>query len=291
MKKKRLKKWQIVLGVILLLLLISLIGNIGKITGNGTVELPQGTYSGELVRSVPSGVGELVFSTGETYSGDWDKGVPDGNGALYYPGIGTYEGEFKAGKRSGEGSFIWDNGDTYRGGWEDDHISGEGVLERSNGTVIKGEFKTGVFVNGTYRCKTEEGKFTFYYEDKKRTNTVDVSLVSGTTYSGEYAGGEISGKGAMTYPGIGTYEGDFQAGLKQGEGVFTWSDGARYEGMWANDKMDGAGTYYYDAGTTHRLSGQFEDNLPTGDCGYVDRNGRSYITTWETGLCTKVVAR
>lgn len=95
---------------------LSVIFNRGKISG---------VYSGDVIDSVPNGIGKFEFV------GD------DGLGYIY-------NGEFKDGVIAGQGILIDENGKKYEGAFVNGELSGQGIVSNSAGKVIE----SGKFVNG-----------------------------------------------------------------------------------------------------------------------------------------------
>jgi hypothetical protein len=62
-------------------------------------------------------------------------------------------------------------------------------------------------------------------------------MADGFTYTGEWRGGEIDGKGVATYANGDVYEGMFKAGKRQGEGVIRYASGQTAEGKWENGAL------------------------------------------------------
>ena len=59
-----------------------------------TLTLDEGTYTGQVKRSRPHGVGKMTYDNGDMYEGEWEKGVRQGTGKMIYANGETYEGEF-----------------------------------------------------------------------------------------------------------------------------------------------------------------------------------------------------
>lgn len=118
------------------------------------------------------------------------------------------------------------------------------IPERINRNVDK-EIKT---PEGTYEGNLEfgivsgEGRFTWNNKD---------------SYSGDFSGNEIDGKGKLIFSDGGNYSGEFQDGIRSGSGEFKWSDGKTYVGDWSNDNITGEGTITYTNGDT--LEGYFTE--------------------------------
>jgi hypothetical protein len=112
----------------------------------------------------------------DIYEGDSVDGLKHGRGTMYYMGGDRYEGEWVHGMEHGYGSKDF------------------AIKDRdSEGGTYVGEFRKGVF-HGQGKCKYTAG------------------VMAGTSYDGEWANGERSGKGMITYPSGKVYKGEWENG-------------------------------------------------------------------------------
>ena len=58
----------------------------------------------------------------------------------------------------------------------------------------------------------------------------------GSTYVGEYKGGNRHGQGTYTYPDGRKYVGEYKDGKQHEQGTFTFPDGGKYVGGWRDNK-------------------------------------------------------
>ena len=82
---------------------------------------------------------------------------------------------------------------------------------------------------------------------------LDVEIISGNltqgnikwfdnaTYSGNFSGFFIAGKGTYTWPGGKRYEGSFKDNERHGKGSMIEADGSKWSGKWKNNKKNGKG--------------------------------------------------
>ena len=63
---------------------------------------------------------------------------------------------------------------------------------------------------------------------------------------------------------------------------------AYYDGNWKADHMNGSGTYHYSAAEYPYLSGNFENDVPSGTLTYYKEVGNTFETKWENGNCISV---
>lgn len=248
------------------------------------LEFPSGNYSGEVILGNLFGKGSFYFDTGEVYQGLWNMNEMQGNGKLTYTS-GSYDGDFVNSKRSGNGTFSWEDGSIYNGTWFMDKLNGNGTLI-SKGITYNGEFKDNRFIEGNIDFSTETGTYNLKVENGVLNKKIDVTFKSGTIYSGEFYGSNITGNGIMTFPGVGTYKGDFYEGKRSGTGSFNWEDGASYTGAWKNDLIHGFGRYNITYSTY--LEGTFENGKLNGTYTYHNSDG-NYKTKWKNGKCTSIV--
>mmetsp|Transcript_113330 Transcript_113330/g.219510 ORF Transcript_113330/g.219510 Transcript_113330/m.219510 type:complete len:247 (-) Transcript_113330:13-753(-) len=76
--------------------------------------------------------------------------------------------------------------------------------------------------------------------------------IDGRSYSGQYEGGKLSGRGRMVWQaptGQSIYEGEYLDSVKHGIGCYTWPDGRVYEGEWLCGKRHGRGLHKNACGT------------------------------------------
>lgn len=232
---------------------------------------------------------DIKFSCGTVYSGGCSNEELSGKGKMIFSNGDTYYGEYGNGKRNGEGIYIWEKGDCYDGEWENDVINGNGEYIFKNDNKLSGKFVNGVFVTGRLLIENDDGYYAFNLENSK-PNRLSMRLKSGLEYYGEFTNGAFNGKGTITYESGDTYSGDFFSGKRSGSGIYTWKDGQKYDGNWSEDKMNGNGTYYYASGSNgYKLTGNYANGYPDGECYYYVSLSRSYLTLWSKGKCYKVM--
>lgn len=248
---------------------------------------PNGDYTGDSALGFLNGQGTFTFHTGEVYEGAWENNAMSGNGKLTAT-AGTYEGQYQNSMRSGSGTFVWNDGTKYVGQWANDKLNGEGEVTTPDGLSYKGTFRDNVLYEGKITGSSQSLAFSVTVASGTATNKISVAYFDGVTYDGEYAGNCFSGKGVMTFPGLGKYEGNFEAGKRSGRGVFTWNTGASYDGNWSNDLIDGYGTYNFDSVTS--ITGTFDKGKLNGTYTYTNADGK-FKTVWEDGKCTSIKAK
>ena len=102
---------------------------------------PSYTYKGNFKNNKFEGLGDIVYSNGESYSGPFKAGKFHGNG-VYVAKNGKYVGNFRLGKYHGLGFYEWKDGSTYEGEYHEG--SREGL-----GRFIRGDFSyEGIWKNG-----------------------------------------------------------------------------------------------------------------------------------------------
>ncbi|WP_230399246.1 MORN repeat-containing protein [Novisyntrophococcus fermenticellae] len=266
---------------------------LSEVTENGfnKVELSSGTYLGEEEKGLFSGNGQFQFLDGVKYAGSWKNSKMNGDGSCSYPGIGTYQGSYKKTVRSGDGTFTWENGDSYKGSWSDDAMS-EGTYTLANGTAYVGTFANGKVNEGQLIYQppqdSEIAELTIIVSDGTASH-LSYKLTNGFSYNGDFNG---SGNADITYANGDTYSGQVKNGMKDGSGVYHWMQNgtatAYYKGSWIQDHMNGSGAYFYENKEYPNLSGNFENDHPTGDCNYAKEKGNNFTASFENGRCVRV---
>ncbi len=77
----------------------------------------KGTLQRESGRTIRSGKGVMLYSTGRLYEGGWKHDRRDSLGFERYANGNSYKGGFKQGKAHGAGCYKWQNGEEYSGNW------------------------------------------------------------------------------------------------------------------------------------------------------------------------------
>lgn len=267
---------------------------------HGHIENEFGTYNGTLLDDLFNGHGDFAFVSGEKYVGDWDNSYMSGTGSIVFPAIGEYSGELVESKRNGYGTFTWFTGEEYIGDWENDEMSGQGQYTFENGCVFIGTFQSNQPIEGTLKYKAEldeEASETdiveFTYVFSGLTKTITFSTKGGLKYNGDVSALYSTGTATVTYPSGNTYSGELSNGQRHGTGTYTWKsetggNQSYFEGKWENDHMNGQGKYHYSSSEYPYLTGNFENDLPTGTLTYYKAAGNTFETTWSNGSCTNV---
>jgi len=129
-----------------------LINEIFETDTNGTLNYPDGTYTGDyhakpFNQPVRRGYGIMKWNNGNIYTGNWGNNTMDGYGTFIYANGQKYIGDFKEGTFSGYGSMTWPDGQKYVGYFENDYANGYGSYTEKNGTIYKGMWKDFELVN------------------------------------------------------------------------------------------------------------------------------------------------
>jgi len=91
---------------------------------------------------------------------------------------------------------------------------------------------------------------------------VDISLLDGAEYAGEFQNGLPNGKGTLITARGDKYIGNFVAGMPNGQGADIRRNRERYVGEWRSGKRSGHGTLTYANGDEY--VGEFAGDAPTG---------------------------
>ena len=119
----------------------------------------------------------------------------------------------------------------YEGLFEDNQISGKGVLVDQSNMSYEGEFKHGMFVNGSVLKKKPSGEVIFKYmgtinDNGSGFNNGMLTLTSGckqkenqkekkeTKLEGTFKNGNLQGSSKFTFENGDTYEGGFDKGKR-----------------------------------------------------------------------------
>ncbi len=156
-----------------------------------TLQLPEGTYVGEVSNGQPHGRGVLTYLQTDKY-----KRL-------------RYEGQFLNGQRHGIGALIWKDGKRYDGPWENGGMNGQGIERYADGSVYEGAFVNGECQGaGIWRFpdgKTIQGIFARGYPNGRCTMT----CANCDRYVGEFLDGRLHGQGEYTFADGNTYKGQF----------------------------------------------------------------------------------
>ncbi|MDO5133838.1 MAG: hypothetical protein Q4D81_12810 [Eubacteriales bacterium] len=267
---------------------------------HGQVENEYGTYDGTLIDDLFTGDGDFRFLTGEVYSGDWQDSYMEGNGVLLFPEIGEYKGELSNSMRNGQGIFTWDSGEIYEGDWKKDKMSGDGTYTFSSGATLTGIFKNNKPISGTLLYKDKAKKddpettiVSLEYSFSEDKETIIFSTKGGLKYDGDLSGLFNKGNTTITYPSGNIYSGQLVEGMRDGTGKYEWKDSSGetlsyYDGNWSSDHMSGPGEYHFSSSEYPYLSGNFENDVPSGTLVYYKEAGNTFETIWENGICVSV---
>ena len=146
-------------------------------SGYGTLEYPNGTYTGDIEDGIPHGKGVMEYSNGHKYDGEWDYGSFHGYGVYTYSEDEYYEGNWSQGSRNGYGKYVFADGAYYEGNFVDGRFEGKGKL---------------VYANGGY--------YDGYWVDDDPHGKGTMVWPSGAKYVGDWQYGKMNGQGTYTYP-------------------------------------------------------------------------------------------
>lgn len=247
--------------------------------------------TGSYILTFQEGVIDKVlieYADESTYEGTCDNFGLNGNGIMTFASGDIYEGAFAEGYRNGQGVYTWVSGDKYVGEWVDDQMSGSGTYTYCDGNYASGTFESNMFVSGSYYVENNFGIYKFTIENSKPI-AVEMSLTDGTSYSGDMTDGKLTGEAQIQYSNGDKYSGSVSDGQKSGQGTYNWTSGASYDGKWDEDQMNGTGKYFYsEKEKGYKLSGDFKNGKPDGECQYYVDESTYYKTDWTNGKCVKI---
>jgi len=158
-------------------------------SSRGSLDLPNGTYDGELKEGNRHGQGAMRYASGGNYEGGFKEGKKHGKGKCLYPDGDTYEGEWNMGVWNGRGRVVWANGNTYDGEFIDGQLNGRGKFVWDNGDAYEGESCLGQ--------KHGRGVQTYAIDGIPTLIGCDYSWSAGDKYDGGFKGDVRHG--ACTY--------------------------------------------------------------------------------------------
>ena len=187
------------------------------LTGKGTKEYENGTYTGDLLRGYRHGIGMMKYNNGGWYMGSWDNGqkVGAGTGKTVYENGSVYEGEYLDGKCHGTGKIIFENGSVYEGSFQNGKFHGQGTYTNVDGGIYTGGWDSG----------EKSGKGT------------GKEIYDNGYYEGEFYNGKRHGQGTYFWTTGSKYTGQWTEGERTGYGTYTWPDGQTRTGNWKDGKF------------------------------------------------------
>ena len=275
-----------------------------KMTGDGTLEFPGiGRYNGSFLNNMRSGSGVFIWDDGDIYDGEWANDAMNGVGTYTFRDGSVITGSFKMNALA-NGRYVFEQDEAdgnddailyWSIGISDNMLTDPLEFRTSSGLIFVGDCPkpdtiiqaqvtypdgsvyVGNLING---IRTGEGVYTWAVGDK---------------YDGDWENDAMSGVGAYTFSSGNLYVGTLADGVRSGAGVFTWYSNdlivASYNGEWSNDIMCGNGNYFYSSSDYPKLSGVFENGIPTGTCIYYQNTTFSFETVWVDGSCISVRER
>lgn len=103
----------------------------------------------------------------------------------------------------------------------------------------------------------------------------------GTTYQGQFKGGDFHGQGTYHWPDGKKYEGEFRANKRNGHGTYSWPNGSQYSGQWQDGSRHGRGTFTWTSGA--RYDGQWHQGQKRGLGVYTYPDGAREAGRWVAG--------
>lgn len=190
-------------------------GKLSVYSGIGKVVWVSGdVYEGALAQGQRHGKGRFTWANGQRYEGDWLHDKSEGQGSLKFANGNQYDGEIHEGIPQGQGRMRYASGDSYSGNFNAGEPEGRGVYLWANGQKFDGEWKNG--------SSNGQGSTVF---------------VSGDRYTGSYVGGVSEGMGEYSWVNGDKYVGEWKAGKMHGQGKFVWKEGNQWEGIYVDGKQ------------------------------------------------------
>ncbi|OYU54683.1 MAG: hypothetical protein CFE25_15470 [Chitinophagaceae bacterium BSSC1] len=283
------------------------------VNGKGIYKYSNGAvYDGDFVDSLMSGIGVMVWPSGDKYIGEWKRGNRTGKGKFIFKDGRVYEGDFNAGKLNGKGTMIYKDGSKYIGDWKDGNITGKGKISYASGGSYEGDFLNNTLEGKGTKIYKDNSVYTGEWKADNRHGQGKYTYANGTIEEGEFFNNIYQNPMNESYScvkgdcnnGIGTYnfaygprtsytgqfkdgkpdgegtlieyddiyKGHFEKGKKNGNGILTVKDGSTYTGIWKKDELI-EGTFKDKKGTSY--TGQFTK----GDLGMIVYQGEGVETS------------
>lgn len=161
-------------------------------------ELAPGQYVGQVAKNAETGLGKMLFVSGDAYSG-----------------------MFKNGFRHGAGVCKLSNGALYRGEWRHGVPHGPGILHTGRSEFVECSFEHGRIPNSRIKIMFQDG--TYYegnYANHRRHGQGTCYYPNGDIYEGNWTNDKRAGRGKMKFAGGGTYMGQFIDDQADGDGQY-----------------------------------------------------------------------
>lgn len=193
----------------------------------GTLQLPEGRYTGEIQNGKPQGKGIIFFNDSNAYNRV------------------SYEGDWQNGVISGQGTMVWKSGERYEGGWFNGQKSGTGTIYSAadNGaSKIVANFVKGDLVGDVTMYAPNGNKYVGPMPDKTGKMKGTMYHPDGSSYTGEFNSNfQKHGKGIL-YTGESKITGNWKKDELQGFVQKNNNDGSEEHGNYLNGKPDGEWT-------------------------------------------------
>ena len=188
----------------------------------------EGRYVGDTIHDgLRHGSGRLEFCNGDCYEGDFKYGMREGKGTLTYG-------------RNARRDFY--DSRAYTGEWRGSLRHGRGREKWPSGEWYEGQWEKDKFHGqGAYRSRCGRYDGDFAYGEKSGKGKMSY-FKEGGTYEGEWQKNRFHGAGTYVWPDDTAYEGHWQRGLRHGVGSLSQPSGEKYYGHWANGLKHGKGT-------------------------------------------------
>lgn len=115
-----------------------------------------------------------------------------------------------------------------------------------------------------------------------------LTLVNGTRYQGRWINGQMTGPGEICYPDGRVYRGDIVNGMRHGHGQISHFGGEWFEGEFINDRITENGTYHDETGHSRTADEQKAAKRPEFMEKLWIRTRRLWISLIFFGLATLV---
>jgi hypothetical protein len=153
------------------------------------------SYTGDWRRGVKEGKGRFQIGQNNCYAGNFLAGEISGVGQRIFSNGNTYEGEF-----NGHGEFVDAvTGEEYDGIWKDNRRHGEGVLKLADGTIFRGHFENHKRNGHGQYTSTDGNRYDGEWQDNQIHGKGIMTYANGDVYSGDFVDGKRHGQGTIQW--------------------------------------------------------------------------------------------
>lgn len=248
-----------------------------RFSAGNPLNLPEGTYTGDLVEGIPNGEGTLLLEEGTRITGSFKEGRVHGRAISVKINGDTFEGQYVEGVREGMGSLTFDHPaqKTITGLWHNGQAPTQGTIHYT----LRGHQYVGPIHNqqpqgpGAGVMRLADGTvMSGAWTDTAQPNEKQISLQTGEVYIGSTLEGLPHGQGTWrSVNNTFAYSGIWEHGKPPEEGTILYLNQDRYVGKISFSRQNGT------------LVG-----IPHGEgTKTIHANGKKITAKWKEGSASK----